>query len=99
MPLSLSERQLEARHLGEQDETVKFLNQYHLIAIIIFIIILISTGLWSELIISLTAKLFRVSRNDMTPMMWFSSALVFTIITYIIIRYIVKVPITAAFSF
>ena len=96
--MSLSSRQIEARTTGEQRETIKFLNQNHIIAIIVFTLILVSANLWAEAAISVISIVFRLPRNQIKLWMWLVSCLFFTAMIYIIIRYIVRVPITSSFT-
>ena len=99
MNAGLSERQVEARSEGEQKETVKYLNRNHIQAMLIFMLILVSAGLLTELVISISIYLFGVKRDQLTIWMWTIISGVFLLITYVIIRYIVKVPLTSAFGF
>lgn len=94
-----SSRQIEARTTGEQKETVEFLNSHHLIALIVFIAIIVSAQLWAETFITLASVLFRVKREEMSLIQWIITAFVFTIIAYLLVVYVFKVPLTSAFSF
>ena len=98
MDIPLSKRQYEAREFGVSRETVKYLNRHPLIAIISFTLIIISGLLWSEFIFSLIFNIFGVPRERMKVWVWFVMATVITFIVYILIKYIIKVPITAAYS-
>ncbi len=65
----------------------------------VFILAIVAASLWSEVVVSAAAKIFKVNRENLTFWMWIITALIFSILAYIIIRFIIKVPITAAFSF
>jgi uncharacterized MAPEG superfamily protein len=99
MESTLSERQVEARTTGEQKKSVEFLNQNHFLAIMVFVVAIITANLWTETTVSLIAVIFGVNREQIKIWMWLISAIIFTLIAYVIIRYIIKVPLTAAFSF
>jgi hypothetical protein len=96
--MDLSSRQLEAQLEGQQTQTLRFLNQHHLLAIVIFILIIVSAELWAWTIVTVAAKIFGVSISEMKIWMWVLFAFIFTLCTYIIVRYIVKIPLTSAFG-
>lgn len=94
-----SAQQIEARTIGSQNKTVAFLSNHHLIALIIFILAIVTANIWAEAIIKLVADIFGVRREDLKLWMWLLFAIIFTIIAYIIIVHIIRVPLTAAFTF
>lgn len=95
---SLSVRQQEARQLGEQRETIKFLNQNHILAYIVLTLILVSAGLWTEMVVSLIEKIFRIPRFLIPFWGWFLAALTFAIFAYVIVRFVIRIPLTSAFG-
>lgn len=46
--MNVSRSQLQALLEGKEDEAIKFLNKNHLIAIIIFVLAIVSAGLWGK---------------------------------------------------
>ncbi|XWV26732.1 putative orfan [Tupanvirus soda lake] len=94
-----SQQQYEARTKGSQESTVRFLTGHHLIAIIVFVMAIVTANLWTEVIISATATIFGVRREEISFIKWLSLTLLFTLFAYFVIVYIFKIPITAAFSF
>jgi hypothetical protein len=90
---------LEARMQGTQESTVRYLTNHHLVAIIVFICAIIAANLWADVIVTAFATVLNVERDKIGFLRSFLLALVFTFITYVLIVYVFKVPITAAFSF
>jgi hypothetical protein len=92
------ERLQEASQKGRQSLTIEYLNRHQLVTIIIFIIVIVGGVLWSEFIITLISKhIFMVPRQDLTAWMWLISALLVTTITWVLLRYVFRIPITAAY--
>jgi hypothetical protein len=97
--MNASKQQLEARTVGTQESTVRFLTSNHLIAIIVFVVAIMTANLWTEVVISAVTNLFNVKRDEIGFIKWLIIAFVFTVVAYFIIVYVFRVPITAAFSF
>lgn len=94
-----SPRQMEARVTGEQRETVKYLNRNPLIGIIVFSLAIVGGLIWGQLIIdTVSTYIFKTTLNNMKPRQWLIFAVVYTIIMYILLRYVIRVPLTSAFS-
>lgn len=93
-----NQRNVEARTLGTENSTIMFLTKNHLVAMLIFIIAIISANLWSETIIIGVTKAFNVKKEDIGFSKWVLVALSFSFMAYFIIVHIFKVPITAAFG-
>lgn len=96
--MSENARQLEAIFEGKEEETIKFLSKHHFFAIIIFIFAIVTANLWGEVVINISTKIYGVKREDLKLWQMILTATVFTLVAYIIIIYIIKVPITSAFS-
>ena len=89
--------QWEARTTGEQKGTIKYLTQNHLVAIVIFTGVIVIGTLWAGTYIAFLRKyIFR--GEEMSPLQWLLVALITTFILWFLIRYVFRVPITAAFS-
>lgn len=96
--MNQSSSQIQALYEGKEEEAIKFLNKNHLIAIIIFILAFVTATLWGEVIISLSAKIYGVKKNDLKLWQMGLTATIFTAMSYIIIIYVAKLPITVALS-
>lgn len=96
--MNASSSQIQARFEGKQEEAVKFLSKHRIIALVVFILAIVSAGLWGEVVSNLSAKIYGVKKEELELWQITLTAIIFTIITYILIVHVIKVPITAAFS-
>ncbi len=94
-----SQQQVEARTSGTQESTVRFLANHHLIAILVFALAIVTANLWAEVVISGYCRITNKKREDLDFVRWIILAAVFTLFAYIMIVYVFKMPITAAFTF
>lgn len=96
--MNTSPSQMQALFEGKEKEAIKYLNKHHLVAIIIFILAIVSAGLWGEAIIKLSTKIYGVKTEDLKLWQMTLTATIFTLASYIFIIYVIKLPITVAFS-
>lgn len=96
--MNASPSQTQALFEGKENEAIKFLNKHHAIAVLIFILAIVSAGLWGEAIIELSAKIYGVKKENLNLLQMTLTATIFTIASYILIIYVIKLPITVAFS-
>jgi uncharacterized protein with PQ loop repeat len=95
--MSDSHRQIEAETLGEQKQTVKYLAGNPIVAIIVFSLVILTGG---ALVFAYYTFLREyVFKREPTFINWFIAYIVTSIITWVLIRYIFRVPITSAYSF
>lgn len=91
--------QLEAEQIGKQKSTLKYLNHHPLITIIIFTLVVASGMIWSEVIVAVLSKyVFNTQKEKLEPWMWIIIGISITGFIYLIIRYVVRIPVTAAYS-
>lgn len=64
----------------------------------VFVLAIITANLWFEVVINTVITVFKINRNEFKLWLWIVIALAFSIIAYIVINHIIKLPITAAFS-
>jgi uncharacterized BrkB/YihY/UPF0761 family membrane protein len=93
-----SSSQIQALLEGKEKEAIKYLNKHHAIAIIIFVLAIVTAGLWGEVIIKLSTKIYGVKAEDLELWQMTLTATIFTMVSYILIIYVIKLPITVAFS-
>ena len=89
--------QKEAKTIGEEKETIKYLNKRPVVAIFIFVIVVVITQLWF-MVMDSTLKKYLFRTQQFTPLQWFITASVCTVVVFMVTKYIFKIPITSAFS-
>lgn len=96
MNLNRSILQDEAHHNGEHKQTHMYFARHPFVAILLLTMVVISTFLWSEVVLECLAKyLFKVKKSELQPWMMAIVALIFTLLTYFVIVYVFRIPITA----
>lgn len=93
-----SPEQLEARTEGTEKNAVRYMNRHHFLAILVFVLAIITGTLWYGVVVKFTSLLLRKSQDQFNLLNWILLAVIFSIIAYIIIRFVVKIPITSAFA-
>ena len=92
-------KEYEASVKGTEKTTVSFLNRYPMVAIIVFILAIISATTWGEaLLVFVSEYIFHVPRGELRAWMLALTALTITLLTWVIARYIFRLPVTAVFS-
>jgi hypothetical protein len=95
---TLNQRQIEARTRGSEKATIIYLNTNPIICILVFVLIFVVGTLWAGVAIRILAILSN-STSDRIPLwMWILGALFVTIFSYLIFRFVIKIPVTAPFS-
>lgn len=91
----------EALENGHTRRVRSYLERHHVITMMMFTLIFVGASLWSESVsIIVTKHIFRVRNGEeMTWDKWVVSALLWTVMSYFIIRRVFRLPLTAAYSY
>lgn len=95
--MTSNQRLQQAVSQGEVDDTIRYLNRNQVLAVFIFVTAVVVGQLWAQTLMQFLTDHVFMHRAPFA-LQWFIVSLAVTVLFLLAIRFIFKVPVTAAFS-